>query len=712
MMIETPLSAAFESRPAPEAVNDGSALTYTSEETKQLLDMMEKHNIILLKEELDDPCLFERRIKDIVPELLCKVENAGDRRLLIAATVHFLTFDQVQTIGRVLQKTIAVKDLVLPLLWNAAYAALPEGESTPIPRSSEIEIKKWLQEHREVCSAVKSLNLSHCSLPGLPPEISYFKGINELALKGNAIGKKIKEAVALLEEMPSLRVLDLERNDIRVLPSLSRLTSLEELNLSRNPITAGVPRKLNVRKITLAETVGAGVLFHSLSCTEELTIDKAAFAGNCDTILLLKNLQTLTLVHEKTKEKYTLKDSRILQKLKQLSRSIAMSELIAAGAANYKNECSENLPYENVLQSYARLPESSCIKEALNALLAEKTQKPQAGITQSAEEASAENLHNIKAKLLAKVALDHRKMAESLIDGCRADIAIAILDNFLNGALDPGDVPLLLLWKAIKNRLTQYHLPPSYNPKKIRSWLDIRQEKLLQIDSLDLSNCGLSTLPVEVRYLKKLTCLILRENKFNAFSLIKRNLACFETLERLDLSKNPLQVLTGLAAFSNLVELNLNKITLQKRLPYELMRLTKLRDLAITHTINGELFIAQLSKVEKLAINAAALTQNYGVILKLPQLRVLVVKFMNGEKTYEIRAAGDKKLLEDACNGNGKEAPALVFQGYDKNSANRKLKQEIDDWNKLCEFQKPGLFTKSKLTFVSLIKCKHDEKKS
>lgn len=96
------------------------------------------------------------------------------------------------------------------------------------------EIRKWMHDNQEALASITSLDFSQKDdLRKLPPEIKYFKNLQELNLTNNAIEELPKE----ISKLKQLRILRLRNNQLERIPdSISKLSQLIELDLSNNQL--------------------------------------------------------------------------------------------------------------------------------------------------------------------------------------------------------------------------------------------------------------------------------------------------------------------------------------------------------------------------------------------------------------------------------------------------------------------------------------------
>ncbi|GAB4822942.1 hypothetical protein N2152v2_009988 [Parachlorella kessleri] len=114
--------------------------------------------------------------------------------------------------------------------------------------------------HLTRLTAVTHLEMSHCSLPCIPPQLSALRDLQHLAMRGNTLGVAEVEDYEPLRQLTHLTHLDLSDCHLALLPpQLSCLSALAALDLGANPglgpILAAPPNLLPMAAAALA---GAG----------------------------------------------------------------------------------------------------------------------------------------------------------------------------------------------------------------------------------------------------------------------------------------------------------------------------------------------------------------------------------------------------------------------------------------------------------------------
>lgn len=141
-----------------------------------------------------------------------------------------------------------------------------------------------------------------------------------------------------------------------------------------------------------------------------------------------------------------------------------------------------------------------------------------------------------------------------------------------------------------------------------------------EINKLDFSNKGLTTIPFEIFLQKDTTKLILRDNKI---SYIPKEISELKKLQLLDLSNNRIKVLNGsLFKLYNLKTLILSNNQI-KQIPKLIGNLKKLRILILANNILSELppELVHLNSLERLSIANNQFTNLPKEILKLTSLK-------------------------------------------------------------------------------------------
>lgn len=122
-------------------------------------------------------------------------------------------------------------DAALEKIWPEIFMQI-ELEEFPVDFKAD-QIRKWLNDPNNAkhIRSVASLNLNHCKLTSLPPEITLFTQLKWLYLSGNRL-TSLPQEITILKE---LYALDLSRNHFSSRPSeIDHLAKLKILDLSDN----------------------------------------------------------------------------------------------------------------------------------------------------------------------------------------------------------------------------------------------------------------------------------------------------------------------------------------------------------------------------------------------------------------------------------------------------------------------------------------------
>ncbi len=135
-----------------------------------------------------------------------------------------------------------------PLLGlEGAQLELAEDSESTLQRAEKI--REWFGQNQADLSALNQLNLGHCRLTLLPPEIGQFGTLTKLWLPGNRL-------ICLPKEIGQLRALTglwLADNRLTSLPKeIGQLGALDYLDLSRNQLTS-LPKEIG--RLTALTTI-------------------------------------------------------------------------------------------------------------------------------------------------------------------------------------------------------------------------------------------------------------------------------------------------------------------------------------------------------------------------------------------------------------------------------------------------------------------------
>jgi Leucine-rich repeat (LRR) protein len=226
--------------------------------------------------DLIPPCLLDRfrflptEINGFLRyrNLTCSFKNDGanvkplDTKCLLLTAEHFSS----------LQNQL---DQSLVTIWKKVRENNPTLNLPELKEEAQT-IRDWLKENPNQVATITQLTITNDhSLSCIPPEIGYFKGLEQLDVSNS----KIQFLSGAISQLENLKYLNLDGNTLQTLPeNIGELKKLEYLFLSHNPITA-LPSSIS-----------------KLKKLKELDLTKNQLNSFPSSLCQLTNLQKLKLV--------------------------------------------------------------------------------------------------------------------------------------------------------------------------------------------------------------------------------------------------------------------------------------------------------------------------------------------------------------------------------------------------------------------------------
>lgn len=384
---------------------------------------------------------------------------------------------------------------------------------------------------------LKVLNLSKNNLQTLPPEIGKLKQLKSLNLWNNSLHDLPVE----FQQLNALEVLDLEDNHFTEIPSIVfKLSNLKSIDLEHNIISE---LRDDIKNLTSLQQldVSRNKLHHINSAIGELKQ------------LLVLNLKGNLL---------TELPNNICQ-LTQLKSLLVVGNPLEEALQNAADEgidaVSEYFRDKQIIELIQKAKASNIFKLDLSGR----------GITELPEEL-------FELKQLKILSLDHNEIWE-IPNAITQLSALEVLDLSHNQLVSIpkiiDELPNLKFIETIGNPIAGSGILPNvvYKGKDVKQ--RIRQCKAKRTETLDLSDCGLTSIPKEVFQLKHLKNLILGRNYTNDENFKHRNyltdipegIKSLQSLTHLDLTGNAFSNLSShLSKLKNLVALNLSQNQFRK----------------------------------------------------------------------------------------------------------------------------------------------------